>query len=787
MKEVPSPNKITPSIEEGAGKMTNANDIAIRVESLSKCYQIYGSPRDRLKQFVAPRLQRLAGLTPKQYYREFWALKDLSFEIKKGETVGIIGRNGSGKSTLLQIICGTLTPTGGSVQTNGRIAALLELGSGFNPEFTGHENVYMNAAVLGLSNEETDARYEDIVAFADIGNFIEQPVKTYSSGMMMRLAFAVSVCIDPDILVIDEALAVGDAAFQFKCMERMKRLTESGTTLLFVSHDMGMVKSFCSRVIYLASGREKMCGQPEVVTEQYFLDIRDEQHKHVIGGMPVFRKKSLVDNRLPAFGTEEGRIVSACFRPDGSAKTVVRAGDKVVISIETEYVPELPSAALSIIVMDRRMLDIGGKFFFLDPTAERDGKLFATVDVEFNAKFRPGSYLVSLRLESRVLADNFYLVDKQPAALSFEVISHEQEFLGMVNIGMRQLPVHQNERVNCGLGSTNVSIENGVDNRVPLALGTPEQVSEFGIKRFTLCCVVDENPRLHVELVLWVICVKRHLPLDRYRVIVYHVGNFPRDVANWLEAQGIEVRRIATAVVEGSPHCNKIAPLFDPHETDYIIVCDTDLYFVDNPAVFLVSDRFRAPPNNHCNPPSPVFKAILTKSGLGRGDRPGIALFKGQDGLRETNINNISGGFIAVPERRREIFSSLWRKWARWLVQNRALLGAWAVHVDQVAFALAMEELGEDVELLPPQTNAVLHILGEIRSVYAFHLSTGHIPDFPGRFNVDRTLNTDGLSEDIAVAGARLNVCIKEATEVISTLPSTKAHMETFLNPTWRR
>ncbi|MDZ4098100.1 MAG: ABC transporter ATP-binding protein, partial [Methylophilaceae bacterium] len=194
--------------------MTN---IAIKVENLSKCYQIYDNPRDRLKQFVAPRLQRLTWQTPKQYFREFWALKDVSFEVKKGETVGIIGRNGSGKSTLLQMICGTLNPTSGSIQTSGRSAALLELGSGFNPEFTGRENVYMNAAVLGLTQDEIDKRYDDIVAFADIGEFINQPVKTYSSGMVVRLAFAVQSQIDPDILIVDEALSVGDAKFQAKC------------------------------------------------------------------------------------------------------------------------------------------------------------------------------------------------------------------------------------------------------------------------------------------------------------------------------------------------------------------------------------------------------------------------------------------------------------------------------------------------------------------------------------------------------------------------------------------
>ncbi len=193
-------------------------DTAIKVSNLSKCYQIYEAPSDRLKQFVVPRLQRLIGRLPKQYFREFWALKDVSFEVKKGETVGIIGRNGSGKSTLLQLICGTLSPSAGNLEVNGRVAALLELGSGFNVEFTGRENIYMNASILGLSQKEIDDRFDEIVAFADIGQFIEQPVKTYSSGMMVRLAFAVIAHVEADILVVDEALAVGDAFFTQKCM-----------------------------------------------------------------------------------------------------------------------------------------------------------------------------------------------------------------------------------------------------------------------------------------------------------------------------------------------------------------------------------------------------------------------------------------------------------------------------------------------------------------------------------------------------------------------------------------
>jgi lipopolysaccharide transport system ATP-binding protein len=245
-----------------------SENIAIRVSNLSKRYEIYSAPRDRLKQFVAPRFQRLTGKPSQQYFREFWALKDVSFTVKKGETVGIIGRNGSGKSTLLQMICGTLTPTSGTVETNGRIAALLELGSGFNPEFTGRENVYMNAAVLGLGKQEIDSRFSDIVAFADIGEFIEQPVKTYSSGMALRLAFAVIAHVDADILVVDEALSVGDAIFTQRCMRYLRRFMEKGT-VLFVSHDSGSVVNLCERAVWINKGVLSRIGISEEVVKAY--------------------------------------------------------------------------------------------------------------------------------------------------------------------------------------------------------------------------------------------------------------------------------------------------------------------------------------------------------------------------------------------------------------------------------------------------------------------------------------------------------------------------------------
>lgn len=310
-----------------------SSEIAIKVENLSKCYQIYDAPRDRLKQFVLPPLSRMMGKSPKEYFDEFWALKNVSFEVKKGETVGIIGRNGCGKSTLLQMICGTLNPTSGTIQTNGRVAALLELGSGFNPEFSGRENVYMNAAVLGLSKEEIDARFDDITAFADIGQFIEHPVKSYSSGMYVRLAFAVIAHVDADILVVDEALSVGDAFFTQKCMRFLRNFMKNGT-VLFVSHDTGSIKKLCNYAVWLEKGQVIQEGEPKRVSELYLEAFYEaQQGKSSTTKIRAFKKTDdslpIKDQRLEFINTSNLRNDLQVFKFDPDATSFGKGGAKI--------------------------------------------------------------------------------------------------------------------------------------------------------------------------------------------------------------------------------------------------------------------------------------------------------------------------------------------------------------------------------------------------------------------------------------------------------------------------
>lgn len=242
------------------------DDIAIKVENLSKVYRLYDHPLDRIKESLHP--------LGRKYHVDFPALQDVNFEVKKGEVVGVIGKNGSGKSTLLKILTGVLTPTSGKVMVNGKVSALLELGAGFNPELTGLENVYFSGTVMGFGREAMASRLDSILSFADIGQYIHQPVKTYSSGMFVRLAFAVAINVEPDILLVDEALAVGDLQFQRKCLEHFYRLMEQGVTILFVTHDMYTIRTFCSRAIYLVKGDCRFLGPSAEAVELYSYDLQ---------------------------------------------------------------------------------------------------------------------------------------------------------------------------------------------------------------------------------------------------------------------------------------------------------------------------------------------------------------------------------------------------------------------------------------------------------------------------------------------------------------------------------
>lgn len=333
---------------------------ALRVENVSKQYRIYATPGDRLKESLTRgRLKR---------HREFWALKDVSFEIEKGTTTGIIGPNGSGKSTLLQIITGTLEPTHGSVWCDGRVAALLELGAGFNPEFTGIENIFMNASLMGFSRAQTKSLLPEIERFAEIGDFIHQPVKTYSSGMYVRLAFSVAISASPDILIIDEALAVGDAIFQHRCVRRIKEMQEQGVTIFFVSHDPAAIRYLCSRAILLSAGRAIADGDP--------VDVLNRYQKLIM------EKEEAFDAKLPEAETPSTSVAASASGPlnytfrhgdrraeflsidlldaRGSRREVVESGDSVVLRMRVLFHAPVKDPIFGFVIRSRYGVQVYG-------------------------------------------------------------------------------------------------------------------------------------------------------------------------------------------------------------------------------------------------------------------------------------------------------------------------------------------------------------------------------------------------------------------------------------------
>ena len=387
---------------------------ALSVRDVSKCYQIYAKPQDRLKQSLHSRLRRLWGGRGKSYFREFWALKDVSFEVARGETVGIIGRNGSGKSTLLQIICGTLVPTLGVVQTQGRVAALLEFGSGFNPEFTGRENIHLNAMILGITRDEIEARFDSMVAFSELGEFIDQPVKAYSSGMYVRLAFAIAIHVSPDILIVDEALAVGDARFQAKCMRRFKEIQESGTTILFVSHDVVTVRTLCGRAIWLDQGRLRMIGDVFPVTGHYVEYLFDDQY----ADEPIRRSSDQCspgkkDQRpITHWGSHLGTIRSAgIYDIQGNRKDVIRWNEEVEVRLVFSPAPDMDRSNLSAAFSIK---DLKGTDLIVSTTHDHqpgpfDPKAHSfTITYRFRNPLVTGEYLLVAAIEDRAHAAIHY-------------------------------------------------------------------------------------------------------------------------------------------------------------------------------------------------------------------------------------------------------------------------------------------------------------------------------------------------------------------------------------------
>jgi len=366
----------------------------------------------------------------RRYYREFWALHPLSFTVARGEAMAIIGRNGSGKSTLLQLIAGTLQATTGSVTLGGRVFPLLELGAGFNPEFTGRENVFLSGALLGVGRGEMQARLGDVVAFADIGEFIDQPVKTYSTGMYARLAFAVATAVDPDVLLVDEILAVGDAAFQHKCVSWMREKRERGLTLLFVSHSVDAVKSVCGRALLLESGRLLASGSADEVTDLYLNRVRDDLNARTAGALglaPADGANGSPGGGRRRYGTGHVRIENVALEDrDGRQAHVFMFGEEITLRVAYRALVDVDHLSVSFLVRDATGVDLMGTTTFEEGVPIRplgEGEQNA-VRIRFRNRLHPGSYGVSValnRVTRRDLTDNV-LFDQIDAVVAFEVL-----------------------------------------------------------------------------------------------------------------------------------------------------------------------------------------------------------------------------------------------------------------------------------------------------------------------------------------------------------------------------
>lgn len=373
-------------------------EVAIKVEDISKMYKLYDRPSDRFKEAL--------GLTKEKKYHEHYALNHVSFEVKRGETVGIIGTNGSGKSTILKIITGVLNPTGGNLTVNGRISALLELGAGFNMEYTGIENIYLNGTMMGFSKEEIDSRLESILQFADIGDFVHQPVKTYSSGMFVRLAFAVAINIDPEILIVDEALSVGDVFFQVKCYHKFEEFKKMGKTILFVSHDLGSISKYCDRVILLNKGQKLAEGEPKKIVDMYkqvlveqeeVRDVPQEQGNEEVAG--CWKEKMEVNPNYLDYGEKAAEIIDFAIVDDrGEITSNIQKDSEFVIKFKVLFHRDIEEPIFAFTIKDLQGTEVTGTNTMYENIATGRVKEGETRTVEFKQKMnlQGRNYLLAL-------------------------------------------------------------------------------------------------------------------------------------------------------------------------------------------------------------------------------------------------------------------------------------------------------------------------------------------------------------------------------------------------------
>lgn len=561
------------------------NTTAISIRNVSKYYHLYDSPKHRLMEALHP-LRR-------KYHHDFIALNDVSFEVNKGETVGIIGRNGSGKSTLLKIISGVLTPNSGTVTVNGRLSALLELGSGFNPELTGIENVYFNGTLMGISREEMDGKLEEILAFADIGEFVYQPVKSYSSGMFVRLAFAVAVCVEPEILIVDEALSVGDMAFQQKCLERLNTLKEKGVTILLVTHDIMLTRNYCEYVVYLQKGNVALIADAETAGEAYIKESRAETQKIATSiSHPVAASDSV------RFGSGDGEITQVNAENPSSGVPIYDEGDAIFISISARMINSIQFPTIYVQIRDSRGYILYGTNTIADELAmkEENGYFILSSKISMLGMLAPGEYGVTVSLINAPSEMIMTILDKRVAITTFTVIpkNNERAYHGAVNLkgAWRRM--------------TSADVGNCVSDKFV--------ANEAVNVKLVIGCVAENTPKYLAQALRLIQSVRWFGGrVANSKFIVCIVGEVDSLYRQEFEKYHADVR-IVERFSDKHPQSNKLRFLQQPDLVHYqhVLLLDCDTIIVQDPSYELNMEGFSAKIADAPTVPLRIFESLFS-------------------------------------------------------------------------------------------------------------------------------------------------------------------------------
>lgn len=697
-------------------------DIAISVQNISKQYCLYDTPQKRLLEALHP--------FRKKYHHVFNALHDVSFEVKKGESVGIIGRNGSGKSTLLKIISGVLTPTGGSVQVNGRMTALLELGAGFNPELTGIENVYFNGTLMGISKLEMDERLESILAFADIGEFVYQPVKNYSSGMFVRLAFAVAVCLDPEILIVDEALSVGDMAFQQKCLERLNTLREKGVTIILVTHDIMLTRNYCEYVVYLQNGQVILVADAETAGEAYIKDTRREIDK--LGSNSNHTKEISVPTHNE---NKDGEITTVdVFNPD-TGLAMCDENDLLLIRVRAKVKKIIVNPRIYVQIRDFRGYIIYGNHTMSDEIqrCDEDDYLELTASLTVRVPLSPGEYGVAASITNSIGELTQIVLDKKVGVATFTILpkAGKPTFQGLVDLsgvwGKTSCKQIEREIIDCDVSP-----------------------SEFDSNKLLIGCVTENTPKYlsqSLRLLQSVRWFGGNIANAAFRVCA--IESIDPSFKSQFEKYGATVH-IVPRFDASCPVANKIRFLQqkDVLAYDTVMLLDCDTVVVQDPSSYLTGEVFRAKIADMPTMPHDNFAVLFDFFGIPLPTQDHACTLSGKPTIPYFNT-----GVLIFPKSTLLTLVPQWIQFTEKLIKNIELIVGREHFCEQSSMSIALAASGEKFETLGSEMNFPTH-MEEREEAPQLHNVDPVIIHYHGCFDNDGYIN----SSKYPLANARINM-----------------------------